>query len=85
MEKIIPHIVWERKRHTVEAGLYLLRVAADCRVQDRDWTLLGVAHLQAQLAVAPDILTHQLPLNITTLIPQELLQSRIELASITTG
>ena len=56
---------------------YELRVAADCRVQGRDWTLPGVAHLQAQLAVAPDILTH-LPLNITTLIPQELLQSRLE-------
>ena len=65
------------KRHTFEVGLYLLRVAADCRVQGRDWTLPGVAHLQAQLAVAPDILTH-LPLNITTLIPQELLQTRLE-------
>ena len=65
------------KRHTFEVGLYLLRVAADCIVQGRDWTLPGVAHLQAQLAVAPAILTH-LPLNITTLIQQKLLQTRLE-------
>ena len=52
-------------------------MAADCRVQGRDWTLPGVAHLQAQLAITPAILTH-LPLNISTLVPQELLQTRLE-------
>ena len=61
----------------MEIGIFILRVAADCRVQGRDWTLPGVAHLQAQLAITPAILTH-LPLNISTLVPQELLQTRLE-------
>ena len=61
----------------MEIGIFILRVAADCRVQSRDWTLPGVAHLQAQLAITPAILTH-LPLNISTLVPQELLQTRLE-------
>ena len=52
-------------------------MAADCRVQGRDWTLSGLAHLQAQLAITPAILTH-LPLNISPLVPQELLQTRLE-------
>ena len=52
-------------------------MAADCRVQGQDWTLPGVAHLQTQLAITQAILTH-LPLNISTLVPQELLQTRIE-------
>ena len=61
----------------MEIGIFILRVAADCQVQGRDWTLPGVAHLQAQLAITPAILTH-LPLNISTLVPQELLQTRLE-------
>ena len=64
-------------RQNMEIGIFILRVAADCRVQGRDWTLPGVAHLQAQLAITPAILTH-LPLNISTLVPQELLQTRLE-------
>ena len=64
-------------RQNMEIGIFILRVAADCRVQGRDWTLPGVAHLQAQLAITPAILTH-LQLNISTLVPQELLQTRLE-------
>ena len=64
-------------RQNMEIGISILRVAADCRVQGRDWTLPGVAHLQAQLAITPAILTH-LPLNISILVPQELLQTRLE-------
>ena len=40
-------------RQNMEIGIFILRVAADCRVQGRDWTLPGVAHLQAQLAITP--------------------------------
>ena len=61
----------------MEIGIFILRVAAGCLVQGRDWTLPGVAHLQAQLAITPAILTH-LPLNISTLVLQELLQTRRE-------
>ena len=50
-------------RQHMEIGIFKLRVAADCRVQGQDWTLPGVVHLQAQLAITPAILTH-LPLNI---------------------
>ena len=64
-------------RQNMEIGIFILRVAADCQVQGRDWTLSGVPHLQAQLAITPAILTH-LPLNISTLVPQELLQTRLE-------
>ena len=64
-------------RQNMKIGIFILRVAADCRVQGRDWTLPWVAHLQAQLAITPAILTH-LPLNISTLVPQELLQTRLE-------
>ena len=59
-------------RQNMEIGIFILRVAADCQVQGRDWTLSGVAHLQAQLAITPAILTY-LSLNMSTLVPQELL------------
>ena len=61
-------------RQNMDIGIFILRVAADCRVQGRDWTLPVVAHLQAQLAITPAILSH-LPLNISTLVPQKLLQT----------
>ena len=32
-------------RQHMEIGIFILRVAADCRVQGQDWTLPGVAHL----------------------------------------
>ena len=64
-------------RQNMEIGIFIIKVAADCRMQGRDWTLPGVAHQQAQLAITPAILTH-LPLNISTLEPQELLQTRLE-------
>ena len=64
-------------RQNMEIGIFILRVAADCQVQGRDWTLPGVAHLQAQMAITPAILTH-LPLNISTLVLQELLQTHLE-------
>ena len=62
-------------RQIMDIGIFILRVAADCRVQGRNWTLPGVAYLQAQLAITPAILTH-LPLNISTLVPQELSSTR---------
>ena len=48
-ERDIPYIVVENDiRQNMEIGIFILRVAADCRVQGRDWTLPGVAHLEAQ-------------------------------------
>ena len=64
-------------RQHMESGIVILRVAADCRAQGQYWTLIGVAHLQAQLSITPAIITH-LPLNISTLVPQKLLQTRLE-------
>ena len=64
-------------RQNMEICIFILRAAADCRVQGRDWTLPGVAHLQTRLAITPAIVTH-LPLNISTLVPQDLLQTRLE-------
>ena len=33
-------------RQIMDIGIFILRVAADCRVQGRNWTLPGVAYLR---------------------------------------
>ena len=71
------HCRGKPERQNMDIGTFILRVAADCRVQGCEWTLHGMAHQHAQLVITPAILT-LLPLNIFTLVPQELLQTRLE-------